>query len=195
VYTITSGEELNAFMSQSHEYDKFIVQSLVGSPRWSSVSQTGHYYHIGTIPNRKNQTFVADLRMMISSTRDSGFQPVAIYARRARKPLVGELNESDENGTHVSWNMLGTNLSMKDESGRWTTDANRLLLMDRKDFNQLSLGMDDLIEAYIQTVMAVVAVDMLCQKLMMDKNQFDRELFVSLNPDPTLIHEIINEHS
>ena len=120
---------------------------------------------------------------------------MAIYARRARKPLLGELKSSDQNGSQASWNMLGTNLSMKDESGRWTTDANRLLLMDRKDFNQLSLGMDDLIDAYIQTVMAVIAVDMLCQRLMVDENNFDRDLFGSLNPDPTLIHEIINDPS
>lgn len=32
--------------------------------------------------------------------------------------------------------MLGTNLSVK-EDGKWSTETNRLLLMDRKDFNQL----------------------------------------------------------
>ena len=32
--------------------------------------------------------------------------------------------------------MLGTNLSVK-ENGEWKTETNRLLLMDRKDFNKL----------------------------------------------------------
>jgi hypothetical protein len=43
--------------------------------------------------------------------------------------------------------MLGTNLSVKKDSGEWDTEANRLLLMDRKDFNRLGLGVDDLIDA------------------------------------------------
>ncbi len=46
-----------------------------------------------------------------------------------------------------SWAMLGTNLSVKKDSGEWDTEANRLLLMDRKDFNRLGLGVDDLIDA------------------------------------------------
>lgn len=174
-------------MKSPHEYDKFIVQSLVGNSQWSSVTQSGHYYHIGTIPNKKNQTFVTDLRMMVSSTRSHGFQPVAIYSRRAREPLLGELDMPT-----ASWNMLGTNLSIKDESGRWTTDSSRLLLMDRKDFNQLSLGMDDLIDAYVQTVMAVVAVDMLSERLNNNGN-FDKDLFASLNPDPVLIQEMLDD--
>ena len=46
--------------------------------------------------------------------------------------------------------MLGTNLSHTKDTGEWTTDTNRLILMDRRDFNKLGLGLDDLIEAYIQ---------------------------------------------
>jgi hypothetical protein len=46
--------------------------------------------------------------------------------------------------------MLGTNLSVKLSEAEWTTEAERLLLMDRKDFNQLGIGIDDLIDAYIQ---------------------------------------------
>jgi hypothetical protein len=50
--------------------------------------------------------------------------------------------------------MLGTNLSVKLDNNQWTTETSRLLLMDRKDFNQLGLGVDDLIDAYIQTVLS-----------------------------------------
>jgi hypothetical protein len=38
VYTILSKEELNAFMAEEHHYDKFIVQSLIGSSKWGSIS-------------------------------------------------------------------------------------------------------------------------------------------------------------
>lgn len=63
--------------------------------------------------------------------------------------------------------MLGTNLSVKTDD-EWTTEAQRLLLMDRKDFNQLGLGIDDLIDAYIQTILSVISIDKMCERLMKD---------------------------
>ena len=70
-------------------------------------------------------------------------RPIVLYARRARKPLVEELTPA---AAQDSWAMLGTNLSVKLESGNWTTETKRLLCMDRKDFNRLGLGLDDLID-------------------------------------------------
>lgn len=115
VYTITSAAELSSFMSEPNRYEKYIVQSLVGNASWSSISRTGQYFHAGTIPNKKNQTFVNDLRMMVSATVN-GFQPVALYARRALKPLVEHITPEDD-----SWGMLGTNLSVKKADGSWVT--------------------------------------------------------------------------
>lgn len=85
--------------------------------------------------------------------------------------------------------MLGTNLSVKLPDGGWTTDTGRLILMDRKDFNQLGLGIDDLIDAYIQTVLAVIAIDRMAARLMAT-GTFDYNLFSSLNPDNALMQEI-----
>lgn len=170
VYTITNKQELDDFMATPHHYDKFIVQSLVGNASWSSNTRSGRFFHVGTIPNRKNHTYVSDLRMMVAgSTNGGGFRPVAIYARRARKPLIRRL---EDDPTSSSWEMLGTNLSVKlgqEEAGsgaKWTTETQRLLLMDRKDFNTLGIGIDDLIDAYVQTVLSVIAIDRMCQRLM-----------------------------
>ncbi|KAJ3127625.1 hypothetical protein HK098_006064 [Nowakowskiella sp. JEL0407] len=202
VYTITNKSELDAFMAKDHHYDKFIVQSLVGNASWSSITRAGKYYHVGTIPNKKNQIYVSDLRMMVTANKD-GFRPVACYARRARKPLARKL---EEEGGDSSWEMLGTNLSVKVDD-EWTTEAQRLLLMDRKDFNQLGIGVDDLIDAYIQTVLSVIAIDKMSQKLMIDnpdkssidptfpwynEKVFDFELFEALNPDKALLSELIH---
>ncbi|KAJ3389420.1 hypothetical protein HDU84_008751 [Entophlyctis sp. JEL0112] len=200
VYTVTNKNELQAFMEAEHHYDKFIVQTLVGNASWSSTTRAGKFYHVGTIPNKKNHTFVSDLRMMVCANA-SGFKPVAIYARRARKPLLRYLE--DEPLT-TSWEMLGTNLSVK-QGDEWTTEAQRLLLMDRKDFNQLGLGVDDLIDAYIQTILSVIAIDKMAQRLMREssadavdpryplfnQNLFDFELFEALNPDVALLQEIL----
>ncbi|KAG1050014.1 hypothetical protein G6F43_007685 [Rhizopus delemar] len=183
VYTITNKNELDNFLSQDHHYDKFIVQSLVGNASWSSVTRAGKFFHVGTIPNKKSNTFVSDLRMMVAGSKE-GFKPICIYGRKARLPLQGELKE-DAN----TWDMLGTNLSIKLPNGGWTTDTARLILMDRKDFNQLGLGIDDLIDAYIQTVLAVIAIDRMASRLMANGN-FDYQLFQSLNPDNALLNEI-----
>ena len=185
VYTITGEQELAAFMAEEHRYDRFIVQGLIGNSGWSSRSSAGRFYHVGTIPNRKGEIHVADLRFMVGGGPD-GFFPVALYARRARKPLVEKL----EAGV-ASWDMLGTNLSVKKDDGSWDSESQRLLLMDARDFNRLGIGIDDLIEAYVQTVLAVTAIDAMAVRLLTQKGRFRRRFFRTLNPDDALIEEIV----
>ena len=121
---------------------------------------------------------------MICAT-PKGFRPVSIYSRRAEKPLSNQLHKGDH-----SWDMLGTNLSHKTESGDWTTDTNRLMMMDRRDFNKLGLGLDDLIEAYIQSVLSTIAIDRMAKKLINPKGKFRTRKFAALNDDPYLLNEI-----
>ncbi len=185
VYTIVTENELDKFMELDFDYDLFIVQSLIGNSNWSSTTAAGKLYHVGTIPNAKNQTFVADIRMMVSST-PQGIKPLCTYARRAAKPLIDHIQEGAD-----SWAMLGTNLSFKQEDGTWGSDTNRLVLMDRRDFNKLGVGLDDLIEAYIQTVLSMVAIDKMAQTLVNKQGKFRMRLFKSLNDDPGLLDEIL----
>ncbi len=184
VYTIVTEAELDKFMELEFDYDLFIVQSLIGNSNWSSITSSGKLYHVGTIPNHKNHTYVADIRMMVSST-DKGIRPLCTYARRSEKPLVDTIKDSTD-----SWQMLGTNLSFKNPDGSWGSDTNRLVLMDRRDFNKLGIGLDDLIEAYIQTVLSMVAIDKMAKTLVNKQGKFRMRLFKSLNDDPSLIDEI-----
>lgn len=186
VYTITNKAELDEFMAQDYAYDNFIVQSLVGNSAWSSSSRDGTFFHVGTIPNKKNNSYVCDIRMMVCRG-DNGYKPLCIYARRALKPLQATL---DKDATD-SWDMLGTNLSGKDEEGNWTSDTNRLLLMDSRDFNKLGISIDDLIEGYVQTVLAAIAIDKMAKRLVSEDGSFNAELFRSLNDDQSLIDEIL----
>jgi hypothetical protein len=185
VFTVVSQAELDSFMEQDFPYDRFIVQSLIGNYHWSSKSSKGRLYHVGTIPNAKGKTYVADLRMMISSTA-SGLRPLCVYARRAATPLEDVLTNSSD-----SWEMLGTNLSIKLDDGRWDSDTTRLLLMDRRDFNKLGIGMDDLIEAYIQTVLSTIAIDRMAQMLFNKQGKFRMRLFRNLNNDEAFLREIL----
>ncbi len=183
VYTITNQQELDRFMEGDYPYDQFIVQSLIGHYEWSSSSEHGKYFHIGTIPNKKGEIYIADLRVMVYSG-PKGFSPCAIYARRALKPLEGNPPEN-------SWEVLGTNLSVKKGENQWDSDTSRLMLMDRKDFNMLGVGMDDLIEAYIQTILTIVAIDKMAQNLLSKKGTFRYKLFQSLDNDESLMKEIM----
>ncbi len=186
VYTITSKEELEAFKQEDRDYDDYIVQSLIGNYHWSTSSADGKYYHVGMIPNRKQEIFVADLRFMIASTGD-GFKPMAMYARRAEMPLTDQLADGAD-----SWEMLGTNLSVKTTSG-WDSETRRLKLMDTKDFNQLGISLDSLIEGYIQSVLSTIAIDKMAVELIGVKKSLKRKLFEALNGDPILANEIIKE--
>ena len=185
VYTIVSEGELDAFMEMEFQYDRFIVQSLIGNYQWSSTTQDGKLFHVGTIPSSKGDTYVCDIRVMISSTEE-GLRPICVYGRRAASPLVDTLEEGAD-----SWSMLGTNLSVKQPDGTFETDSSRLVLMDRRDFNRLGIGLDDLIEAYIQTVLSTLAIDSLAKQLYTKQGKFRRKLFASLNDDAALLNEIM----
>ncbi|SHH65145.1 hypothetical protein [Clostridium grantii] len=184
VYTITNEIELEEFMCTKQRYNQFIIQSLIGNFNWSTSGSEGKFYHVGTVPSKKNKIYVSDLRMMICSGEE-GYRPVALYARRGREHL-----ESIIDSSHKSWDMLGTNLSILKEDGSWDSDVVRLKLMDRKDFNTLGLGLDNLIDGYIQAVLASVAIDKMARNLINTKGKFKRELFVSLNGDEKLLSEI-----
>jgi hypothetical protein len=185
IWDVTQREELDDFMASEQRYDRFIVQSLIGNYNWSSTSKAGKLYHVGTIPSRTSKSFVADVRMMVCGGSD-GFRPLAIYGRRAREPLRENLVPDQD-----SWGMLGTNLSVKLEGDdNWTSETNRLMLMDRKDFNQLGLSLDELIEGYVQTVLATLAIDQMAANLRSARGSLKTKLFRSLNDDPALLEEI-----
>lgn len=185
VFTLVNEAELEAFMKMNFSYDSFIVQSLIGNYNWSSTTSGGKLYHVGTIPTAKGNTYVADIRVMVSSTPE-GIRPLCVYARRALKPLQDQLVTGEN-----SWDMLGTNLSIRKPDGGWDSDTNRLVLMDRRDFNKLGIGLDDLIEAYIQTVLSMVAIDQMAQTLTNKQGRFRMRLFRSLNNDDSLLKEIL----
>ena len=184
IYTLVNDDELDVFMAADHPYDEFVVQQLVGNHAWSSTSSRGKVFNIGTVPDKKDRIYVFDFRMMIS-WQGTRYRPVAMYARRAPNPMTEELASGAD-----SWSVLGTNLSKKVGEEQWDTEPRRLLMMDRKDFNRLGLGIDDLIEAFIQSVMANRAIDDLARRLVKRGGAFRSDLFKSLSNDETLLAEV-----
>lgn len=186
VWTITNADELAAFHALEHPYDRFVVQGLVGNLGWTSQTRGKRLYHVGTVPDRRGAIYVADLRVMVGSSPEGAY-PVAMYARRARAPLAQSLESAPD-----SWSMLGTNLSVKQADGSFLTEPERLMLMDSRDFNRLGLGLDDLTEGYLQTVMAMHAIDRLAVRLTSSKGRFRRRLFSSMVPDAKLLAEVMS---
>ena len=192
IYTIVNAEELERFMTviPTSAYHSYIVQSLVGHAAWSTTKKH-RYYHIGTKPDEKGDSYVKDLRMQICSSVD-GFRPTSVYCRRARLGLSG-----DRNSVVDSWQILGTNLSVKKnqaektggDTSEWTTESERLIIMDHNDHSGLHI--DNLIDAYVQTVLGTLAIDQLAQQLIDKNGTFDMNLFKSLNLDDELIQEIL----
>lgn len=146
------------------------------------------YYHVGTEPDEQENSFVFDLRMTVTANKN-GFLPVSINFRKARKPLDPS---ADLDTMESSWDVLGTNLSIKLDKHAWDTDTERLLVLDDDPlgFGRLKLNLDDLIDAYIQTVYSVIAIDKLCCKLYDEHQTFDFDMFQRLNPDYSLLNEI-----
>ena len=87
--------------------------------------------------------------------------------------------------------MLGTNLSVKLQGdNNWATETGRLVLMDRKDFNNLGIGIDTLIAAFVQTALCCTAIDHMCKQLLNADGSLNVELFKSINNDETLLSQI-----
>lgn len=184
VFTIVNKKELDAFMALDISYKKFIVQRLVGHYAWSTKQSNELLFQIGTIPNKKGESFVFDLRMLVHSTAN-GLRPLGLYSRKAAAPLTEHITK--DHSKHV----LMTNLSIKKAENVWDSDTSRLLLMDQKDFNKLGIGLDDLIEGYVQSVLALISIDKMAQRLISQKKTFKKQLFTSLNDDPSLIGEFL----
>lgn len=195
VYTVMNQQELDEFMSIDHGYDMYILQSLVANRNWSSSAnpKPGQYFHVGTKPseddnaNPTGDKYVYDLRMTVTAN-SSGFLPVSVNFRKARKPLL-----DDETQIESSWDVLGTNLSVKLDKNSWDTETDRLMVLDDECIEHLMLTEDDLVDSYIQTVLSVIAIDKLCKELYDDPSgtgafHFDR--FKQMNPDYCLLNEI-----
>ena len=185
VFTVTSQAELDAFMAHDHAYKHFVVQSLIGHHAWSSKGRFGALSHIGTIPDGKGDVYAFDMRMQVGATTD-GFVPIAAYARRARAPLRESLEHAPS-----SWDMLGTNLSLPKADGSWDVDHARLLLLDRYDFNGLGIGLDDLIEGFVQSCLSVTAIDQMAIRMMNEQGALRPDFFSSINSDEALLSELL----
>ncbi len=185
VFTIVNKQELDAFMELEIPYQKFIIQRLIGHYAWSSQHENELFFQVGTMPSKRGNSYVFDLRMLVHHTPE-GMRPLGLYSRKAGLPLTADISGKE------SKDVLMTNLSVKNDDGSWDSDVSRLLLMDQRDFNKIGMSLDDLIEGYVQSVLCVIAIDKMAQRLVSTKKTFKKKLFTSLNDDETLLKELFS---
>lgn len=187
VYIINNENQLQDFLDEDQPYELYIVQELIGAKEHGQNHKgVPRYCHVGTMPSEKGFVYVSDVRLMVSST-PAGIRPIGMYSRRANQPIVDAFSEGSDQS-----NAFMTNLSFKNADGTWNSDIDRVLRYDCHDFHKLGLGIDDLIEAYVQTVLSTIAIDKMARALCEENGQFRKGVFQTLNNDQLLLSEIMN---
>lgn len=62
--------------------------------------------------------------------------------------------------------------------------------MDERDFNRLGLSLDEIIEAFVQTVLSVLSINDLAKSLLNQKKELKRKMFAGMCNDQELMKEI-----
>jgi hypothetical protein len=170
VWPVVSEEAVAEWLASSSTRERYVVQQMIAETHRSVVRGIRG----GTI---------YDVRMLLANGAD-GFRPISIFARTARRPLSSPMLQASVRDELV------TNLSHRDETGRWAADASRVVPLDEEHFSSLGLDLDDLIDAYVQSVMAVVAIDDMATGFTRADGTFDLDRFHSLNDDEVLREEL-----
>ena len=163
VFTIVNRAEMETFLSVPHRYERYVVQSVVGSAEWpiDPVLPSSWSHRCAVV---KGRPYVFDVRSLVIST-PQGFKPLAMAVRRAGTPLEGALDLIKD-----SFPMLATNLT--EVAGKLTlqvhctanADISRLHLMDEDYQRVLGLTRSDLLDTYVQSCLATLAIDRLATR-------------------------------
>jgi hypothetical protein len=160
IFFLMTDKDIKEFEETEFEYDNFIYQDLIGHPNWfkNPLDRFCHVYDR-----------VYDIRFVIAYCKE-GFKTIAIHSRKARRPLNANFDEIDDFRS-----ILLTNLAEK-EGGP------RMILYDEEGVKLLGMDKYDLAECYVQSVLATIAVDSFCKK-MVKNGKFDFTSYSKFNPD------------
>jgi hypothetical protein len=95
---------------------------------------------------------VHDIRMVVASG-PAGFFPIMLYARCSRRCWQAGLTRAEMREA------LLTNIATRDEAGDYRFDYERLVMPSDKGWRRLSLRPVDFAVAFVQSVIATVAID------------------------------------
>lgn len=181
IYPIICQTALDKFLQTDHESKTFLVQELIGHPDWNSNSDK--LYHRGTVPDRWGRSYIYDMRFLCINTQ-YGYRPIALFARRASKPLTTKDDSSN------LWDIIGTNMGSINSEGKLVLDQSRAMYSSMYEFDNYGLNLDDLIDVYVQSILTMLAIDQMALKLTRN-GKFDKEMYkMMVNPNDLLLSKI-----
>lgn len=117
----------------------------------------------------------------------------AIRGARAPKPFSYQNGIASETSPDIISSMNEdyyiTNIGTSGHS------QSRAIIADENVMKGLSIGFDDIVDGFIQTVYSIHALDDMCKKLTMKDGELNLQLLKELNPDSKLFSELINNLS
>jgi hypothetical protein len=185
-YMVTCDADLAAFQAAecapgAHRgRQQYIVQALLGSEQ---------HKHVGTVPDggKCGDVYAWSLHMTIAADAHAGgFRAVALHGARARAPLT-EDSSSDGGGGGNAWRiMLDTTLDGDDDD--------RLMMADCRGFDAMGIGLDELVDAFVQACLAAVALDGMACRLAPGGVLSAPRLLSASNQDEELLSELLLPH-
>lgn len=67
----------------------------------------------------------------------------------------------------------------------------RVYCVDDDGMKSMGIGIDDVVDVFMQTVYCTLAIDNMCKKLTMEDGELNMQLLKELNPDPRLLAEVV----
>jgi hypothetical protein len=174
VFFLMDNNQIENFSKQDLSYNNYIYQDLIGLRTWFKDDRSNRYYHVGTAEKDKK---VFDIRTCVAYT-ENGFRPSSIFSRKAKSPLKEKLEDITDYKKVLSTNIGGS-----------IDYDNQVVILDEEGFAHIGVKLENLIDAFIQTVLGAISIDMMACSLMKD-NQFDHEKYLSLNHDEKLYEEL-----
>lgn len=141
--------------------------------------------------NLNNQLYASTVRI-IACSDPSGFKMTAIRAARAARPFTSIRSEENK--------LLTDSIETLDEDAYITNlgttgrSESRAIIIDDAAMDALAIGIDDVVDGFMQTVFSIHAIEDMCKRFTTKDGELNLELLKELNPDPQLLAELI-EHS
>lgn len=135
-----------------------------------------------------NHLYACTIRI-IACSLPSGFKMTAIRGARAPEPfasICSETNRSPTSTKTLNEDAYITNIGTDDRS------ASRLVILDDAAMRGLAIGIDDIVDGFIQTVFSIHAIDAMCKRLTTSDGELNLQLLKELNPDPQLLAELMS---
>lgn len=130
---------------------------------------------------------------IVACNSPTGFKMITICCARAPAPFAknGEAAEIAPNALLNKIRTVHENDVYITNIGPNPNGEERSFYVDDAGMKGMGIGMDDVIDGFMQTVYSIHAIDNMCKKLTMEDGELNMQLLTELNPDPQLLAEVV----